>query len=119
MLHQELGTLVLKLRTWNLHKGTVREWGSDKLSRLQEAGLGVASGMLAWKTHLALAILFHFFQLILNDYGLVNQVLKIWVVGVEQVELDLILEKLEKHVLLLLVGVDVVSGIPGQLNELV
>jgi hypothetical protein len=68
--------------------------------------------MLAQKTHLALTILLHFLQLILDDDGLVNQVLKIWVVSVEQLELDLILETLEKHVLLLLVSVDVIGGVP-------
>jgi hypothetical protein len=59
-----------------------------------------------------LTILLHFLQLILDDDGLVNQVLKIWVVSVEQLELDLILETLEKHVLLLLVSVDVIGGVP-------
>jgi hypothetical protein len=58
--------------------------------------------MLAQKTHLALAILLHLLQLILNQDGLINQMLKIWVVGVEQLKLDLILETLEKRILLLL-----------------
>jgi hypothetical protein len=40
--------------------------------------------MLAQKTHLALAILLHSFQLVLDEDGLVNQMLKIWVVSVEQ-----------------------------------
>jgi hypothetical protein len=75
--------------------------------------------MLAWKNHLVFANLFHFFQLVLNDDGLVNQMLKIWVVGVEQLELDLIIETLEKCILLLLIGADVVGGIPQHLNELV
>jgi hypothetical protein len=38
--------------------------------------------------------------------------LKIWVVGVEQLELDLIIKTLEKHILLILLGADVVSGVP-------
>jgi hypothetical protein len=38
--------------------------------------------------------------------------LEIWIVGVEQLKLDLIIETLEKRILLLLKGVDVVSGIP-------
>jgi hypothetical protein len=38
--------------------------------------------------------------------------LKIWVVGVEQLELDLIIETLEKHILLLLIGANVVGGLP-------
>jgi hypothetical protein len=45
--------------------------------------------------------------------------LKISVVGVEQLKLDLIIETLEKHILLLLVHPNVVGGIPRQLNELV
>jgi hypothetical protein len=88
------------------------ERGSDKLTGLREMGLGVASGMLAQKTHLTLAILLHFLQLILNDDGLVNRMLKIWIVGAEQLKLDLVLEILEKSVLLLLIGVDVVDGVP-------
>jgi hypothetical protein len=68
--------------------------------------------MLARETHLAFAILLHIFQLILDDDGLVNQMLKIWVVSVGQLKLDLIVETLEKRVLLLLVGVDIISGIP-------
>jgi hypothetical protein len=75
--------------------------------------------MLTQKNHLAFAILFHFFQLVLDDDGFINQILKIWVVGVEQLKLDLIIETLEKHILLLLIGVDVVDGIPRQLNELI
>jgi hypothetical protein len=54
----------------------------------------VASETLAWKTHLAYSILLHLFQLILNDDVLVNQMLKIWVVCVEQLELDLVIETL-------------------------
>jgi hypothetical protein len=76
--------------------------------------------MLAWKHHLAFAIILHLFQLILNDDdGLVNQMLKIWVVGVEQLELDLIIETLEKCILLLLIGADVIGGVPRQFNKLV
>jgi hypothetical protein len=38
--------------------------------------------------------------------------LKIWVVDVEQLKLDLIVEILEECVLLLLIGVDIIGGIP-------
>jgi hypothetical protein len=38
--------------------------------------------------------------------------LEIWVVGAEQLKLDLIMETLEKHVLLLLICVDIIGGIP-------
>jgi hypothetical protein len=118
-LHQKLGTLVLEQGTWNLHWGMVWEWGPNKLTRLRDVGLGVASGMLTQKTHLALAILLHFVQFVLNDDCFVNQTLTIRVVGVQQLKLDLILETLEKCVLLPLIRVHIVGGIPKQLNELI
>jgi hypothetical protein len=68
--------------------------------------------MLAQKHHLTFAILFYFFQLILDDDGLVNQMLKIRVIGVEQLELDLVIETIEKCMLLLLIGADVIDGVP-------
>jgi hypothetical protein len=86
-----------------------QERGSDKLTRLQKAGLSVASVMLTWKTHLALAIFLYLFQLILDDDGHVNQVLQI---SVEQLKQHLILETLEKRILLLLISVDVIGGLP-------
>jgi hypothetical protein len=106
-----LETLVLKLRTQDLHRCTTREQGSDKLTRLRKAGPSVAFGMLAYKHQLAFANLFHFIQLVLNVVSLVNQMLKIWVFGVEQLELDLIIETLEKRILLLLIGADVIHGV--------
>jgi hypothetical protein len=75
--------------------------------------------MLAQKTHLTFVILLHLFQLILDDDGLVNKMLKIWVIGVEELKLDLIIETLEKHILFLLIVFDIVDGVPQQLNELI
>jgi hypothetical protein len=68
--------------------------------------------MLTKKNHLVFAIPFYLFKLILDDDGLVNQMLEIWVVYVEQLKLDLIFETLGKHILLLLISVDVVYGVP-------
>jgi hypothetical protein len=79
---------------------------------LRQAGFNVASGMLTQKTHLAPTIFLHLFQLILDDDGLINQMLKTWLVDVENLKLDLVFETCEKHVLLLLIGVDVISDIP-------
>jgi hypothetical protein len=79
----------------------------------------VASGMLVQKYHLVFAVPLHLLYLILDDDGLVNQMLKIWIVSVEQLKLDHIIETLEKRILLLLIGADVIGGIPCQLNELI
>jgi hypothetical protein len=68
--------------------------------------------MLAQKNHLELAILLHLLQLILDDDGLINQMIEIWVVGVEQLKLDLVIKTLEKCILLLLISVDGICGIP-------
>jgi hypothetical protein len=60
-LHRELEMLVLKLRTWDLHRCMTQERGSNKLTRLQKVRPRVAFEMLVWKHHLAFTILFHFF----------------------------------------------------------
>jgi hypothetical protein len=75
-------------------------------------GPRAASKILTQKNYVAFAILFHFFQLILDDEGLVNQMLKIWVIGVEKLELDLIIETFKKCILLLLVGADIIGDVP-------
>jgi hypothetical protein len=111
-LHQKLTMLVLKLWMRNLHQCKTQERGSNKLTGLQKARASVASRVLVQKTHLALSNLLHLFQLILDDNVLVNQLIKIWVVGVEQLKLDLILETIEKHILLLIIGADIIGGIP-------
>jgi hypothetical protein len=62
--------------------------------------------------HFPLAILFHFSDLVFNDNGLVDHVLEVGVVSVEQLELNVIIQSTQEHVLLLLVSVDVIRGIP-------
>jgi hypothetical protein len=44
---------------------------------MQKAGPNMASKMLARKHHLVFAILFHLLYLVLDDDGLVNQMLEI------------------------------------------
>jgi hypothetical protein len=83
--------------------------GSEKLTGQPKAGPSVAFGVLAWEHLIVFSILLHLFQLALNGNGLVNQMLKIWVVGVEQLKLDLVIETLEERILLLLVGVDIIG----------
>jgi DNA repair exonuclease SbcCD nuclease subunit len=67
--------------------------------------------------HLPFAILLHFLEFVFNNNGLVDHVLEIGVVGVEQLELNIIIQSLQEHVLLLFVSVDVFGGVSGQLNE--
>jgi hypothetical protein len=62
--------------------------------------------------HFPLAILLHFSNLVFNDNGFVDHVLEVSVVGVEQLELNVIIQPTQEHVLLLLIRVDVVRGIP-------
>jgi hypothetical protein len=88
-----------------------REW-LEKLVRLREARPNITLRRLSREWHFPLAILFHLPDLVLNDNGLVYHVLEIGVVGVEQLELNVIIQSTQEHVLLLLVGVDVVWGVP-------
>jgi hypothetical protein len=67
--------------------------------------------------HLPFSILLHFLEFVFNNNGIVDHVLEIGVVGVEQLELNIIIQSLQEHVLLLFISVDVFGGISGQLNE--
>jgi hypothetical protein len=52
------------------------------------------------------------FYLIFNDNGLVDHVLEVNVVSVEQLELNVIIQPTQEHVLFLLIHVGVIRGIP-------
>jgi hypothetical protein len=87
------------------------EW-LKKLVRLREVRPNITPRGLSREWHFPLAILFHFSDLVLNDNGPVDHVLEVSVVGVEQLELNVIIQSTQEHILLLLVGVDVIRGIP-------
>jgi hypothetical protein len=77
----------------------------------------VAPRGLSMECHLPFSILLHFLEFVFNNNGIVDHVLEIGVVGVEQLELNIIIQSLQEHVLLLFISVDVFGGISGQLNE--
>jgi hypothetical protein len=83
-----------------------------KLVRLREARPNIASRGLSREWYLPLAILLHLSDLVFNNNGLVNHVLEVGVVGVKQLELNVIIQPVHEHVMLLLICVDVVRGIP-------
>jgi hypothetical protein len=66
---------------------------------------------LSRECHLPFAILLHFLEFAFNNNGLVDHVLKIGVVSVEQLELNIIVQSLQEHVLLLFVSIDVFGGV--------
>jgi hypothetical protein len=81
----------------------------EKLVRLREVRPNIASRGLSREWHLPLAILFHLSDLVFNNNGLVDHVLE---VGVQQLELNVIIQLVQEHILLLLICVDVIRGIP-------
>jgi hypothetical protein len=83
-----------------------------KLVRLREARPNITPRGLSREWYFPLVILLHFSDLVFNDNGLVNHVLVVGVVGVEQLELNVIIQPTQEHVLLLLIRVDVVRSIP-------
>jgi hypothetical protein len=87
------------------------EW-LEKLVSLREARPNITPRALSREWHFPLAILLHFSDLVFNDNGLIDHVLEVGVVGVEQLELNVIIQPTQEHVLLLLIRVDVVRGIP-------
>jgi hypothetical protein len=67
--------------------------------------------------HIPFAILLHFLEFAFNNNGLVDHALEIGVVDVEQLELNIIVQSLQEHILLLFISIDVFGGVSGQLNE--
>jgi hypothetical protein len=106
-LHLKLGALYLHQHLWWL----------EKLVRLWEAKPNVAPRGLPREWHLPFAILVHFLEFAFNNNDLVDHVLEIGIVGVEQLELNIIVQSLQEHVLLLFITVDVFGGVSRQLNE--
>jgi hypothetical protein len=84
----------------------------EKLVRLREARPNIASRGLSREWHLPLAILLHLSDLVFNNNGLVDHVLEVGVVDVKQLQLNVIIQPVQEHILFLLVRVDVVRGIP-------
>jgi hypothetical protein len=83
----------------------------EELVRLQKARPNVASRRLSMECHLLLTIFNHFLDFVFNNNGLVDHVLEVGVVRVKQLELNIIIQSIQEHVLLLLIGVDVFWGI--------
>jgi hypothetical protein len=94
------------------HLRAIHLWWLEKLVRLREVRPNITSRGLSREWHLPLAILFHLLYLVFNDNGLVDHVLEVGVVGVEQLELNVIIQPVQEHVLFLLIRVDVIRGIP-------
>jgi hypothetical protein len=65
----------------------------------------------------SLVILLHFLDLVLNHSGPIDHVLEINVISIEQLELNVIIQPIQLHVLLLLICIDVIWGISWQLDE--
>jgi hypothetical protein len=115
-LHLEARALCLKVRSlyleqraWHLHwhLQSVHVWWLEELVRLREVKPNVASGGLSMEWHLPLAILLHLLDLVFNNNGLVDHVLEVYVIRVEQLELNIIIQE---HVTFLFITADVVRG---------
>jgi hypothetical protein len=94
------------------HRRPVHLKWLEKFFRLREARPNITPRGLSREWHFPLAILLHFPDLIFNDNGLVDHVLEVGVVGAELLELNVIIQPTQEHVLFLLIRVDVVRGIP-------
>jgi hypothetical protein len=77
----------------------------------------IASRGLSREWHLPFTILLHFLEFTFNNNGHVDLVLEIGVVSVAQLELNIIIQSFEEHVLLLFLSVDVFGGVSRKVNE--
>jgi hypothetical protein len=106
--------LVLRALQPHWYLWFVHLWQLEELARLREAGPNIASRRLFREWRFLLAILLHSLDLVLNHDDLINHVLEI---DVEQLELNVVIQPIHEHVLLLLIRVDVVHGVSRQLDE--
>jgi hypothetical protein len=119
-LHLEAQTLGLKVRPLHQklraghlywHRRLVHlEW-LVRLIRLQEVRPNITPRGLSREWHFPLAIRLHFSDLVFNDNGLVDHVLEVGLVSVEQLELNVIIQPTQEHILFLLIRVAVIRGI--------
>jgi hypothetical protein len=102
-----------KLRVWHLHwhLRPVHQWWFEGLIRLREARPNDASARLSMEQHLPPAILLHLHDLVFNNHGLVNHLREVYVVLVEQLELNIIIQSTQEHVMFLFIHIDVVRGV--------
>jgi hypothetical protein len=101
-----LGALHLHWHLWLIHL-----WWLEKLVRLREVRPNVAFGGLSMEWHLPLAILIHLLDLLFNNNGFVDHVLEVCIVRVEQLELNIIIQSIQEHVMFLPISVDVVKSV--------
>jgi hypothetical protein len=87
------------------------EW-LEKLVMLREARPNNPPIGLSREWNFPLSILLHFSDLVFNDTGLVDHVPEVGVVSVEQLELNVIIQPTQEHVMFLLIYVEVVRDIP-------
>jgi hypothetical protein len=66
---------------------------------------------MSGEQHFPLAILLHLFDLVLNNDSLVNHPLEILVVGVEKLELNLIIKSIQEGILFLLICINIIQCI--------
>jgi hypothetical protein len=105
-LHLGLWALHLHWHLWPVHL-----WWLEKLVRLQEARPNIASGGWSIEWYIHLAILIHLLDLVFNNNGLVDHVLEVYVVRVEQLGLNIIIQSIQERVLFIFISVDVIRGI--------
>jgi hypothetical protein len=101
----------LRARHLHWHLRPVHLWWLEELVRLREARPNIASRGLSMEWHLPLSILLHLLDLVFNNNGPVDHVLEVCVVRVEQLELNIIIQSIQEHVLFLFINVDVIRGI--------
>jgi hypothetical protein len=73
---------------------------------------GVASRRLSRERCFSLAILLNLFDLVFDNDSLVGHLLKILVVGIEKLELNLVVEPIQEGILFLFIRINLIRYIP-------
>ncbi len=109
----EIRALHRKIRAWSIHGWpSIDRWAVALLWRWwHEARARVTIRRLSLEDHLPFALSFHFIALVFNYERLIHEFLETLVVGVQQLELKVIGQSLEKQELLLRIIINIFWGI--------
>jgi hypothetical protein len=86
---------------------------------LRQVRSGVASQRLSREWCFPLSTLLHFFDLVFDNDSLVDHLLEILVVGIEKLELNLIVEPIQEGFLFLFIHINLIRCTPWHLSEFI
>jgi hypothetical protein len=118
-LHLKVQSLHMEWRILSMHRWANHTRVSEERSWLRQARLGVASYRLSQEWCFPVVILLHLFNLAFTNDTHVDHLLEILIVGIEKLELNLVVEPIQEGILFLFIHINLIRCIPWHLSEFI